>query len=321
MLSVDQSIQGCPLCSSSIEEKYINMDTKMTMCENIKCLYPFNTTNASRFLKKVPHLLDSNDSSIAFKGKRQARHPLDEAVRSGNGKRQKIANFLTSPIKQTKNSLILALPSEPTSSGTLQLTSTSASETQDMIASKDCGSPNVSMEAMYTDQFDCILEDLVHTQQPSTTEHFSLGDIERFLQDDMEPVLPTSEGDIIDLAHPMAWLDEMVQDQNDTGIVTKLDNEVLSIATEDAFDLIDPLVWLDNIYEHHIKKERSHSIDNNSENESVIGTPKEDAMDTLEPVVWLNDMLQDDDINTMDVKCNPLQSNHELDSLLGFSLE
>ncbi|CAO3588197.1 unnamed protein product [Absidia cylindrospora] len=291
------------------------MDTKMTMCENIECLYPFNTADPGRFLKKVPHILDSNSSSIPFKGKKQPRHPLDEAVRSGNGKRQKITHFLTSPIKQTKNSLILALPSEPTSSGTLQLASPSAIETQDMNTPKD----GESMETMYTDQFDCMLEELAHVHPPTTTEPLSLDDIERFLQDDMEPV-SKGDDDIIDLAHPMAWLHDMVEDQNDTGMFSKSDNDF--IPTEGSFDLIDPLVWLDNIYQHHIKQGRSHSIDSNSDNESVIGTPKEDAIDTMEPVIWLNDMFQqDDDSNTMDVKCNPLQSNHDLDSLLGLSLE
>jgi hypothetical protein len=60
--------------------------------------------------------------------------------------------------------------------------------------------------------------------------------------------------------------------------------------------------------------------DTDEDNGSTVVTPKEDSSATMNPMLWLDDMFQGQDQNDLGAKCNPLQTNQDLDSLLGLSL-
>lgn len=56
------------------------------------------------------------------------------------------------------------------------------------------------------------------------------------------------------------------------------------------------------------------------DNGSTVVTPKEDSMGSMNPMVWLDDMFQGQNPTEDSIKCNPLQTDQDLDSLLGLSL-
>ncbi|KAI8339717.1 hypothetical protein BC941DRAFT_256839 [Chlamydoabsidia padenii] len=53
MPQINQPQETCPICSSLIEEYLINLETRMSMCENVKCTYPFNKSNPKEFIVKA----------------------------------------------------------------------------------------------------------------------------------------------------------------------------------------------------------------------------------------------------------------------------
>ena len=43
----------CPLCSSKLSFKYINLNNKMLLCSNNKCIFPMNNIEMDKFIFNV----------------------------------------------------------------------------------------------------------------------------------------------------------------------------------------------------------------------------------------------------------------------------
>ncbi|KAF7721220.1 hypothetical protein EC973_005096 [Apophysomyces ossiformis] len=45
----------CPQCSSEIKEYLLHFDSKFSMCENVKCSYPFDQSTIDSFIEPIPN--------------------------------------------------------------------------------------------------------------------------------------------------------------------------------------------------------------------------------------------------------------------------
>ncbi|CAO3596167.1 unnamed protein product [Absidia cylindrospora] len=209
----NQARSQCPLCSSSIEEYLINLETKMTMCENVKCTYPFNTANPTQFVVKT------EDGSNTQKGKKRAKISLDKTQKSVN-------------VSPSLGSVLASSPQTPNSATSLyDQEATPSKRIQSQPATSQVVVPSKTTEAA-----------TMTVAQTATTNNYSLADIELLLNDTDE------------------------------------------------------------------------------DNGSTVVTPKEDSTGAMSPMMWLDDMFQGQNNNDLGSKCNPLQTNQDLDALLGLSL-
>ncbi|ORZ13528.1 hypothetical protein BCR42DRAFT_418495 [Absidia repens] len=237
----NQSKSQCPLCSSTIEEYLINLETKMTMCGNVKCTYPFNTADPTQFVVRT------EGGGNTQKGKKRAKISLDKTQKSVNGKKQETTYSLTSPIEQKDKPLVLALPSKSISAGSVLTSpqtpnSTTSPYDQEATPSKRFRSQPATATSQAVVPSKATEATTMTTAQTATTTNYSLADIELLLNDTDE------------------------------------------------------------------------------DNGSTVVTPKEDATSAMSPMMWLDDMFQGQDHNDLGSKCNPLQTNQDLDTLLGLSL-
>ncbi|ORX57545.1 hypothetical protein DM01DRAFT_1406100 [Hesseltinella vesiculosa] len=100
----------CPQCSSQVQEYWMHLDTSISMCENVKCDYPFNQPDAMTYIveKTADHVKRSQPRS----------EPLLNAQKMNCDAEQKA----TPPRPAASAPLItlgLALPNQCSSQGTL----------------------------------------------------------------------------------------------------------------------------------------------------------------------------------------------------------
>ncbi|KAI8369481.1 uncharacterized protein BYT42DRAFT_607876 [Radiomyces spectabilis] len=111
-----QSDDACPLCSSSLQEYRIAIDSTFTMCENTECVYPFEQQSLDPFINdrsKTKSSVDVHDQSPESEQQRGKDRPSATSTtpthlnRPGStGSKPPIAVSLidpTQPISQTNN--------------------------------------------------------------------------------------------------------------------------------------------------------------------------------------------------------------------------
>ncbi|SAM04998.1 hypothetical protein [Absidia glauca] len=263
MPPVQQPQESCPICSSPIEEYLINLETRMSMCENVKCTYPFDTSNPGKFMVKAVGMISHNNSSNGvsggssgdgpLKGKKRAMPLLDQPHKSVNGKKQEITYSSTSPIKQKDTPLVLALPSKTISTGSVLTTS-----------------PRTPSGASH------------FTQDPNPPKRYRSQATMASSQDSRSSPSPT------------------------TPVTTNPSSKDNNNSISSNYTLADIESLLND--------------GGDEDNGSTVVTPKEDSLGSMNPMVWLDDMFQGQNPTDDSLKCNPLQTDQDLDSLLGLSL-
>ncbi|KAI8097209.1 uncharacterized protein BX664DRAFT_383521 [Halteromyces radiatus] len=256
MPPVKRSKDGCPLCESPIEEYLIHFDTKIIMCENVKCSYPFNSNDATRFVVQV------GDGNASIKSRKRAKPMSDRTQKSVNGKKQETTYSLTSPIEQKDKPLVLALPSKSISKGSLlapTLPTMTSKLNHDLAAKK---LPTRPQQTVMT------TTSTIATTGTATVDGIKSG-----------------------ILSPPALLPETTCQQP---------------PSKNNYTLADIELLLN---------------DGDEDSGSTVVTPKEDATG-MNTMVWLDDLFQDQEHHSSDhnIKCNPLQTNQDLDSFLGISL-
>ncbi|KAI9300333.1 hypothetical protein BJ944DRAFT_273187 [Cunninghamella echinulata] len=277
-----RSREVCPLCSSKIEEFPIHFNSTFTMCENTKCLYPFNTNDFMKFVhtdelkikkkqrttKKPTEIITIDSTQSQQNG---IKHPIKSATvsstqhnnnsntkstavisqhkKSVNGKKEDVIISLPSPTKQKDLSFDLALPSKSIAKGSFVIPSSAAKPPHSAPARKPLKKASLASASK------------ISSTVPSVHNSKEL------------PDLPNSRN--------------------------------MTNTTANNYTLADLEVLLND----------------NEDGGSLVVTPEDTTFDMMNPMLWLDNIVQDQQQQQQqdDIKCNPLQPDQDLDFLLGFN--